>query len=735
MVDSDELEQEPPDISDLLKVDKYFRIKKSRKTKKESLVLSIDAKEDLDKYFESLAEFFNGDLMQVKDYANKFGKEQKALYDQDLISESEYKKSLLLASSIRGKATYKAYKNYVYTKNSEKITSKFSGLRGIFYSKKAAAEDAVHLNDSVQDPVSVMKEWSKLKKEDGNKSNQDVWISAQKYEKARLELEKYWTDKGALLDQDSQRLLAEANISPKALKKAKGKLSQLATSWKKKIVLGAFSLGILFGGIKAAQAKIQSTIQSQAISAATEQFYAEWSAGSEDPDPISIATNIENSDELEADESENSEEGLAGEGESETDLTDDVSKEEQISEESSVSEEVTATPEKIEKIQTLELLRKYYTDSVLPGRINHLNNLSKEDRQKIFESIGGPENIDNGLVTIAILGKDTTGDRFGADKDGNPLGRNDQSVVVIIDINNNQISVVSIPRTIAIPAGMYGKSTPDNINGLTWIDQAHPTQDGGYVPLDREIAQRVITDAVGYYLDGMVEFDFESTATLIDSLFPDGVKIEMSDSFVPENDVLGRISGWKKGGYKPFVEGKTYRFNGEAIVALLRARETRKEGAYQRESDASRVIAQLIEQMVKEFLSVDTPQALGNRIESIKLLAESTEQLEDSGNLRAHFWGERQRPTSILLNVLSSVGLDAMWNTAKSYQIHGEDILPTFAYFSPAAEDMVAAPGRDHHSFFESGIDENDPYKHQRNPLKFWDSLRQKVKSLVKGRS
>ena len=77
-----ELTLEAPDIAGLLQPDNYFRIKKSRKTKKESLVLSIDAKTGLDNYFGNLVDFYGGDLTQVKDYANNFGKQQKSLYDQ-----------------------------------------------------------------------------------------------------------------------------------------------------------------------------------------------------------------------------------------------------------------------------------------------------------------------------------------------------------------------------------------------------------------------------------------------------------------------------------------------------------------------------------------------------------------------------------------------------------------------------------------------------------------------------
>lgn len=677
----------PPDLASLIRNEDFFRVKKSRKSVgKESVVLTDSSRADLSGHFDQILDHFGGDLARVKDYVNDFGQNQKLLLEQKLITKEEYKKSLLITSSMRGKATYRAYQNYIYTKSNEKISKKSTGLRGLFYGKKSAKADTEELKDITHSPITVMKEWSKSKKESGGGSSDEVWVSSRKYEKTRNQLEKYWKNKGEVLDQESTRLLKEANIDSKSLKKAKKKISTTAPSWRQKVVLGALGVGILWGGVNTAQARASAYQAQTEIAASTEQFQMEWSQNTAEPDQAA----------------------------KETETPESVS-----------------TPEKIEKVETLELLRRYYNETILPGRINHLDTLSKEDRLKVFEAIGGPENIDNGLFTVAIMGKDTTGDRYGADKDGNPLGRNDQTIVVLVDINNNQVSAVSVPRDLALPAKMYGEATPNTFNGLTWINQFHSTENGGYVPLDREVAQRVITDAVGYYVDGMVEFDFESTATLVDSLFPDGVKIEMSDTFVPENEILGKISGYRKGGYNAFQEGQTYKFKGEAIVALLRARETRKGDSYQRENDASRIVSQLMMQMVTQFAEVQSPTELADRLESLKSLMESTDSLENTGHLRGHFWGEDQKPSSVFLDLLGKVGVDGMWNTARAYQTYGDEVIPEFSYFSPSTEDMVAAPWYEHKVVFPEGVDPKDPYQQQRDPLVFWSFLRENVKSLV----
>ena len=377
-------------------------------------------------------------------------------------------------------------------------------------------------------------------------------------------------------------------------------------------------------------------------------------------------------------------------------------------------------------------MKNYYDNVILPNRMRHLESLSEEERLKIFEAIGGPENLDNGFFTVVVMGKDTTGDRYGVDKDGMPLGRNDQTIVVMIDINNNKISAVSIPRDIAIPRNMYGESSPLTFNGLTWVDQNHMTENGGYVSLDREIAQKVLTDATGKYVDGMVEFDFTSTATLVDALFPEGVKIKMNDSFVPENEVLGKISGYRKGGYKSFIEGETYKFNGEAVVALLRSRETRLGDSYMRENDAARLITQIMKQMVEQFAHVNSYTELNERFNSLTSLIESTNNLENSGHLRAHFWGKDNRPTVFFKDILGKVGIEQLWEFAKAWQLKGDLVLPEFGYWSPSVKDMVAAPSYEHKVVFRSGVNKNDVAGYERNRVKFWGYLREKVDEFLK---
>jgi anionic cell wall polymer biosynthesis LytR-Cps2A-Psr (LCP) family protein len=394
----------------------------------------------------------------------------------------------------------------------------------------------------------------------------------------------------------------------------------------------------------------------------------------------------------------------------------------------------------VEKIKTLELLRKYYDDTILPGRQNHLAGLSEEDRLKMLESVGGEENLNNGLFTVVIIGKDTWGEEGkeggGFDSNGNALGRNDQTQVVFVDINNNTINVISIPRDIALPTNMYGPSTPSNFNGLTWIDQVHSTEDGKYISLDREIAQKVITDATGYYVDGIVEFDFESAETIVDVLFPDGVEVTMQDTFYPECAPLGEISGiGNDGRYKPFLKGETYTFHGNEIVWLLRSRKTRQGDTYQREGDAAIIISELMVKMIHQFVDVNNPAELGQRLNSLKSLKESIISLESSGHLQGHFWGESKDPSTLLTDLLRVIieEPEKMWNTAVSYNTYGREVFPTISYYSPKTEEMVAAPGREHKVVFPSGVRINNPEELERNPLVFWSYLREKVKLLIKG--
>ncbi len=390
--------------------------------------------------------------------------------------------------------------------------------------------------------------------------------------------------------------------------------------------------------------------------------------------------------------------------------------------------------ESVKQIKMLELLQSSYLDTILPSRIDHLNGLNQIDREKMIESIGGNENIDNGKIVLGIFGKDTDGDRNGVDINGDPLGRNDISIVVVVDIKDkNKVTIASIPRTIALPYHMYGPSTPNIINGLTWIDQANPTKDGGYVPLDRSIAQRLLTDASGYYVDGVVELDFTSATQIVDAIFPNGVSVQMSDTFRPENNILGKINGIKGGDYAPLIVCETYNLTGEQIVALIRARETRKGGTYQRESDASRIIVNILKQMMSQYKDVNDIGDVVSRISEGADLVNVVGELETSRNIRGYFWGKDIPPSELLYSILRAIDPEDVWKAAGSYNEYGEEMFPDFDYFSPQSTVMVAAPHRNNQVFFKSGIDINDAAGHQRNPLLFWSDMRIMMSDHVDG--
>jgi len=683
-------------------------LKESQKSDDEAVYykMSGEAKLASQELFETLLVRFDGDLALIKSYLSKQTEELKIQFQAQKINYSDYKKLTTYLASLRGKTTYRAMQNYVKAGEITETIDQTQGLRGLLGGKKEAPhkiESTLAMSGLKEVLLGLKNLKSKNVSGKSKSQSEEMWQNSQAYEKLVQKLEAALANQTQNLNADSLRLMAEVGFSAQTLTKFQRLVEKVVPiKFRRKIVLTTLAVASLFGigatAVNSYQTSQAEQQRQQEIVALTEQFNQEWE------------------DEVVAPEKQ-----IAAQ-------QDQVDQEKQTD---SIPEN-PVSKETAEFSEALDVLRPFYRETVLPSRMEFFNQLPEDIRMRYFEAIGGPEKIDNKIVTIVVMGKDTTGERYGLDKDGNPLGRNDQTIVLLIDIKNNKISAVSIPRDIAIPTGMYGTATPSTFNGFTWVNQEHSTENGSYVSLDRSYAQLAITEATGYFIDGMVEFDFKSAADLIDKLFPDGVQITMTDSFVPENEILGKISGYRRNGYKPFVKGETYAFDGAALVQFLRARETRSGDTYQRESDATALMLEISKQMLNQIFTASSIEELAQRIDAIKMTLESGKSLETEGHLMGYFWGTKKDSTYVLLDLIDKIGIKSIYDLTRSWVINGSVVAPQFESYSPKTEEMEAASWFEHKTVFPGGNNQKDPYGQERNPLKFWDYFRQKVADLVK---
>lgn len=288
-----------------------------------------------------------------------------------------------------------------------------------------------------------------------------------------------------------------------------------------------------------------------------------------------------------------------------------------------------ATPEVLPSVSEFLLTSGDHSvwNMFLDARLDRLERMPTQEQQVYLGTIGGAENLNNEIICLGIIGTDRTTEGGHRSYE---FGHTDQAHLVCYNIRENTATVVTIPRHLDLPENDGGA----DVAAVTWRDNPE-SQSGRDRPMGHEIFMRTFTDMSGMPVDGVVEFSMDGAAQFIDAFFPQGVKItiEQGEGFVPENEVLGRIAGYKEGGYKAFAEGETYRFDGEALVAFMRSRFTSKEGYFDREKRASDVMGQLIKVLVDNVQ--DDP------IAALQLLGSATdnmEEIENKGGIRVT-WG------------------------------------------------------------------------------------------------
>ena len=356
------------------------------------------------------------------------------------------------------------------------------------------------------------------------------------------------------------------------------------------------------------------------------------------------------------------------------------------------------------------------------------------EKTEYLGKIGGAERLNNNTICFGLLGKDS-----GAEGRDSEFGHADQFHGLCYDINNNTVTILTIPRHLKLPE-INGVSA----NGITWIDQSRVATEG-YQQIDREVARDVFEDAFGVPFDGVFEIDMNGFTQVINTLFPKGIDItiEEGESFVPENEVIGKISGYKEGGYKPFEEGRTYTFHGDELLAFVRSRYTSKEGYFDREERASGTMTQLLQAMSEQLTHelkdpFKAPTAIANLIQ----ITQTLESLEADGSMRMT-WnlefndpdeaqaGQKSRMFSdfmqiALMSMMNPKNLGTLIRMAASGGVD-RSLIPEFQRFqiSPEAEEpaLKVVPHPDSNNLIYPGK-ESTWYK-PAQALKYFAQLRE----------
>lgn len=162
-----------------------------------------------------------------------------------------------------------------------------------------------------------------------------------------------------------------------------------------------------------------------------------------------------------------------------------------------------------------------------------------EARQLVFGpaptdvgTITGKRDNEPNLLRVLVLGIS------GPGHDGSLL--TDSIMLATVDLDNNKVGIVSIPRDMAYPRG---DGTFEKINSVhAWEEQDHPGE--GAVR-----TAKIFSDYFGINIDHVVRIDFRGFAAFIDAIGGVNVDVERSfaDNQYPTTDELWQTVSFKKG--------------------------------------------------------------------------------------------------------------------------------------------------------------------------------------------
>jgi LCP family protein required for cell wall assembly len=161
-----------------------------------------------------------------------------------------------------------------------------------------------------------------------------------------------------------------------------------------------------------------------------------------------------------------------------------------------------------------------------------------------------PSNANTTAFNVLVMGSDA--------RPGQTLGHTDTILLAHIDLSNNKISAVSIPRDTRVHLDGYGYT---KLTSVQYIMQANKGTKQGV-----EEAVKAISRLTGVPINYYVETNFEGFQSMVDAL--GGIQMN-----VPMDVNIGSQA----------IKAGTHSFKGETVLSLVRERHSLANGDYGRQ--------------------------------------------------------------------------------------------------------------------------------------------------------
>jgi len=237
-----------------------------------------------------------------------------------------------------------------------------------------------------------------------------------------------------------------------------------------------------------------------------------------------------------------------------------------------VTPEAPSKPEVLETARNIwELLFNSFMKEAIRARHQRYASMTPAEQAKYLERVGGIENLDSQRINFLICGWDIGDFRVGIaddlwkDENGNPLLRTkegaltDIALAVSIDPATKKITIAYLDRELRVP-----ETGGRTLASASFVDHNHPRNPDGtwnYYPPEkmREIAE----DATGETFDGVFKFTFDGFVDFFDTLFPQGLVINL-----PIERAFASNVTWRQAFSKDYLETKMN--DPDFILAILK---------------------------------------------------------------------------------------------------------------------------------------------------------------------
>lgn len=203
------------------------------------------------------------------------------------------------------------------------------------------------------------------------------------------------------------------------------------------------------------------------------------------------------------------------------------------------------------------------------------------DRAAFLES-----RINDHQLTFLIAGLDYRPEYAGGS--AGFIGRSDAPMIVSIDIQTGELTVVSIARDTWSPevAREFGNSRANSeISVMSWV---HANENGQLVATDPAFSRYIAENICGCMIDGVLQFNFQSIAEYIDMLYPNGMTITVPETI---NDTS----------FGFYIEAGERTINGETAVNYMRTRYASAGGDESRQGRQRLILETLLRGMAREI--------------------------------------------------------------------------------------------------------------------------------------